>query len=406
MKKNNVFVIGGGASGLIAAISARYNHASVTIIERNPKIAKKILATGNGRCNYTNVFANYTHYNHPDFVKHTLEVLTPEATIQFFDTLGIAPKVEEGGKTYPLSEQASSFLDVFMYEIERLGINLICDANVDKITKTSQGFTIHLTNGTHYEADSIVLATGGKALPKSGSDGSGYALAENLGHSLTKIFPSLTKLKLDYPYLKQLDGVKIPGTVELIHQDKFIQTETGDVLFTSYGISGPTILQLSRKAIDLHLRHEDVYIKVILINEMTKSQVKKRLYLYPDKPIDISLIGLINKKFIPVLLKEANIFNLSSKVFDLSPKEINKLVELLFDWRFKMIGYKGFEDAQVTAGGVNISEINPITLESKIVKGLFFAGEILDIDGLCGGYNLQWAWSSGYLAGLSASQGE
>ncbi len=406
VSNQKIIVIGGGASGLVAAIAAKYSKADVTILERNPKIAKKILATGNGRCNYTNVLATEYNYNHPEFVKHALQILNPEATIQFFETLGIVAKVEENGKTYPLSEQASSFLDVFMYELNRLKINLVCDTFVESITKKGNTFTIIDSYKNQYTADVVILTTGGKVLPKSGSDGSGYGLAQSLGHTITHVFPSLTKLKLDYPYLKQLDGVKIPGKAELIYQNQSLQTETGDVLFTSYGISGPTILQLSRKAIDLHLNHQEVYIKVTLVNELSKADVKKRIYQFSDKSIEMSLIGIINKKFIPVLLKEIGVLDSQTEISQIPPKLIHKLVELLFDWRFKVIGYKGYEDAQVTAGGINIDEINPLTMESKLVKGLYFAGEVLDIDALCGGYNLQWAWSSGYLAGISASVGE
>jgi hypothetical protein len=406
VSNKKIIVIGGGASGLVAAIAAKYSNSMVTILERNPKIAKKILATGNGRCNYTNVLATEFNYNHPEFVKPALQVLNPEATIQFFETLGIVPKVEDNGKTYPLSEQASSFLDVFMYEINRSNINLICDTFVENITKKGNTFIIKDSNGNQYTADAVILTTGGKVLPKSGSDGSGYGFAQSLGHTITHVFPSLTKLKLDYPYLKQLDGVKIPGKAELIYQNQSLQTETGDVLFTSYGISGPTILQLSRKAIDLHLNHQEVFIKVTLVNELSKADVKRRIYQFSDKSIEMCLVGLINKKFIPVLLKEVGIHDSSTEISQISPKSIHKLVELLFDWRFKVIGYKGYEDAQVTAGGITIDEVNPMTMESKLIKGLYFAGEILDIDALCGGYNLQWAWSSGYLAGISASLGD
>lgn len=403
MKKNEVFVIGGGASGLVAAIAAARNHATVTIIEHNPKIAKKLLATGNGRCNYTNVLATSENYNHPDFVKPAFDVFGPEKTVEFFESLGIIPKTEDEGKTYPLSEQASSFYDVFSYEIQRLGINVILESSVVRLTKTKQGFLIFSTDGSKYEADKVIIATGGKALPKSGSDGSGYLLAESLNHTLTKIYPSLTKLKLNYPYLKQLDGVKIPGTVELIFNNESLQKESGDVLFTSYGISGPTILQLSRKAIDLHLQHQEVFIKVQLVTQLTKSEVKKILFYDSNRPLEIALAGIINKKFIPVLMKEVKIEPMTL-ISNIPLKAMMKLIDFLYDWRFEVIGYKGFEDAQVTVGGIRIEEINSMTMESKIHPGLFFCGEIIDIDALCGGYNLQWAWSSGYLAGQSASE--
>jgi predicted Rossmann fold flavoprotein len=403
MKKENIIVIGGGASGILAAIIARRNHANVTILERNIKIGKKILATGNGRCNFTNARATESDYNHPLFVSKAFQAFGPTKTISFFEELGIAPKIEELGKAYPLSEQASSILDVLVYELNRIGVKVVTEAFVKEIKKSNNSFTVILDNKNTYTADKIIISTGGKAMPSSGSDGSGYSLAKTLGHHITHIFPALVKLKLDSPYLKHLDGVKFPGRVELIHRNQVLQEESGDILFTKFGISGPTILQLSRKANAFLQQKEEVWVKVILVNLLSRKDVEKRLSLSLNKPIDFSLVGLIHKKIIPSILKEAGIHDPSVLVSMVSNKEKNKLISLLFDWRFLVKESHGFEDAQVTAGGVDINEINDETMESRIVKGLYFTGEIMDIDGLCGGYNLQWAWSSGYVAGMHAS---
>ncbi|MBU1143782.1 MAG: NAD(P)/FAD-dependent oxidoreductase [Firmicutes bacterium] len=403
MKRQDILIIGGGASGILAAIIASRNHFNVTILERNIKIGKKILATGNGRCNFTNTTATKDDYNHPEFVSKAFQVFSPFKTMNFFEELGIAPKVEDQGKTYPLSEQASSIVDVLLYEVNRLGIKIITEALVKDIKKNNNLFTVTLENGKTYNADQIIICTGGKAMPSSGSDGSGYMLAKMMGHHITPIFPALVKLKLDSPYLKQLDGVKFPGRVELIHRNQVLQEEQGDILFTKFGISGPTILQLSRKANAFLAVKEEVWVKVILVNLLSRKDVEKRLSLAQNRPIDFSLIGLIHKKIIPSILKEAGIHNPSMLVKDVSIKEKNKLIHLLFDWRFLVKESHGFEDAQVTAGGVDIREINEDTMESKLVKGLYFAGEVIDVDGLCGGYNLQWAWSSAYLAAISAS---
>lgn len=400
--QQNIIIVGGGASGILAALIAKRNHANVTILERNPRIGKKILATGNGRCNYTNTETTLNDYNHPEFVSYALENFNPETTIRFFETLGITPKVEDLGKTFPLSEQASSILDVFMYELHNSGVNIVCNAHVKDIIKNDKDFTVCLSDGTEYHANKVILCAGGKAMPSSGSDGLGYPIARKLGHHVTTIFPALVKLKLESAYLKQLDGVKISSIVQLLHHEKVIQEETGDILFTSYGISGPTILQLSRKANELLLKHENVEIKVILVNSITKEDVKKRFDRFLDRPVDFSLIGLINKRLISAVLKEVKVEKQNTLVSALSPSERTKLIDLLFDWRFQVTGSKGFEDAQVTAGGIDIQEINNKTMESKIVEGLYFAGEIIDIDGPCGGYNLQWAWSSAYLAANSA----
>jgi hypothetical protein len=403
MKHQHIVVIGGGASGLLAAIIAKRGHAKVTILERNPKLGKKILATGNGRCNYTNQFTKAEHYNHPAFVEHALDVFGAKKTIQFFEKLGISPRIEDLGKAYPMSEQASSIVDVLVYETEQLGIDVLCNAKVVHVQKVQNQFITTLSEGQTIKSDKVILATGGKAMPGSGSDGNGYQIAESFGHHITHLFPSLVKLKLNSPYLKSMDGVKIQGTVQLLDKNQVIQTEKGDVLFTSYGISGPTILQVSRKANEMLSEHLDVKIKVILLDQMTKEDIERRFQLMQDKPLDVSLVGLIHKKIIPAIIKEAGIQNPSIRFSLLTPKEKGKLASLMLDWRFTVVDSKGYEDAQVTAGGVNIDEINPLSMESRLVSGLYMTGEILDIDGLCGGYNLQWAWSSAYLAGKHAS---
>ncbi|MDC7244171.1 MAG: NAD(P)/FAD-dependent oxidoreductase [Sphaerochaetaceae bacterium] len=403
MKKANVYVIGGGASGMLAAIVAKRQGATVTILERNPRVGKKILVTGNGRCNYTNTETNAFDYNNPEFVKYGLNKFSPEAAISFFNELGIVAKVENEGKTYPLSEQASSIIDVFLYELKRLNIEVVCEAFVYRIIKKKHSFQIFLDDGREFDADKVIIATGGKALASTGSDGSGYALAENLGHNIITPFPALVKIKLESPYLKHLQGIKMPAKVELIHQNHVIQKEEGDILFGNYGISGPTILQISRKANELFLRGEKVYIKIILVSQMTKAEVYDRFRKAKDKPVDFSLVGMINKRYISAILKESRIEKQKTLVRELSDKQLKNLVNLLFDWRFLVRGSKSFKDAQVTAGGVSVQEINNETMESLKVPGLYFTGEVMDIDGRCGGYNLQWAWASGYLAGLASS---
>ena len=403
MKRPEIIVIGGGASGILAAIVARRNGANVTLLEKNPRIGKKILATGNGRCNYTNVLASAADYNHPDFVAPVLDRFGPDRTIAFFERLGIAPKVETEGKAYPRSEQASSFLDVFLYELNASGVNVVCDAPVVRLVRAGRGFQVFRQDGTRHDADRVILATGGKAMPSSGSDGSGYALAERLGHHITPLYPALARLTLASPYLKQLDGVKIPGKAELLQRGVVLQSEDDDILFTKYGISGPTILRLSRKANELTLQGETVQVRVVLLDQLTRADVEKRLAAALDRPVDFSLVGLIHKKLIPALIKEAGIQKQDTPVSKLTTVERNRLVDLLFDWRFTVTGNRGFEDAQITVGGIAVTDIDPATMESKLVPGLYFAGEILDVDGPCGGFNLQWAWASGYAAGTAAS---
>lgn len=407
--KKHVIVVGGGAAGMTAAISARRLGAVVTILERNPRVGKKILATGNGRCNYTNLNAGIDclHGHDPGFALGALSQFTVDDTLRFFEKLGITPKVEENGKVFPMSEQASSILDVLLYELNELGVNTVCEAFVHSIKPQDDGFILELDNGNTYRGNSVVIATGGKAFPSSGSDGNGYKLAKALGHTVTDVFPALVQLMLEGDFFKRIEGVKIVGTAQLLHHNKPLAQDRGDILFANYGVSGPPILQLSRKAGELLNRGEEAWLKISLIDTISRDELRKllakRFQTAPQKPLDFSLVGLINKRLIPVVLKEAGVSDLKKQAGGFSPAEQEALLDVLTGWTLKVRGTKGWTSAQVTAGGVATGEIEPRTLESKLVKGLYFAGEVLDIDGLCGGYNLQWAWSSGFVAGRNAA---
>lgn len=405
----DVIVVGGGAAGMMAAISARRLGANVTILEKNPRIGKKILATGNGRCNFTNINADvmYYHGNNPKFIYSALSNFTVDDTIRFFEKLGIAHKVEDFGKVFPMSDQASSILDVFLYELNELEVNTVCNANVKDITRKNDKFLIELEDGKVYKGDRIVITTGGKAMPSSGSDGNGYNLAAKLGHTMIDIFPALVQLKLEGSFFKRIDGVKFVGTAEIIHNNKSVAQDRGDILFTNYGVSGPPILQISRKAGELLNAGQEAHLKITIMDRMSEEDlrvfIKKRFQISSKKPLDFSLVGLINKRLIPVVLLEAGINDVKRPVANLSAKEQESIIDILADWRFKIRGTRSWPSAQVTAGGIDTKEINQDTMESKLVKGLYFAGEIIDIDGQCGGFNLQWAWSSGFIAGQSAA---
>ncbi|MGI6144932.1 MAG: NAD(P)/FAD-dependent oxidoreductase [Clostridia bacterium] len=407
--KKQVIIVGGGASGMVAAISAKRKGADVTILERNPRIGKKILATGNGRCNFTNINLDAAcyHGSNPQFVESVFSAFGVQETIEFFEELGIAYKVEDAGKVFPMSDQASSILDVLLYELKKLGPRIVCDAYVQNIKKEQGRFRVELADGTCFYGDRVILATGGKAMPASGSDGNGYSLAERLGHTIIPIFPALVQLMLEGDYFRQIQGVKFVGTAELLHNQKVVARERGDILFANYGVSGPPILQISRKAGELLQAQKEALLKIILIDSMSRGELSellcKRWQVRPEKTVEFSLVGLINKRLISVVLKEAGISDLRCPVVNLSAKEREKIVKILTDWRFKVRRTKGWSSAQVTAGGVSTAEINEKTLASKIIPGLYFAGEIVDVDGQCGGFNLQWAWSSGYLAGQDAA---
>lgn len=403
-----IIIIGGGAAGMMAALSAKKNGGEIIILERNDRVGKKLLATGNGRCNYTNrnLSINNYHGNNPEFAYSALSEFNVEMTMEFFERLGITPAIEDNGKVFPLSFQSSSMLDVLRYEIETQEIELITEAQVSEIKKRKK-FTIILKDKRTFEGDKVIIATGGMALPSSGSDGNGYTLCKKLGHTVTDVFPGLVQLKLESSFLKSLDGVKFLGVAGIYVDNKLILEDSGDILFTSYGISGPPILQLSRTALEYINKGKSVELRVSIIH--TRSQEELFQYLVnrfnfnDKKTVEIGLIGLINKRLIIPILKELNIDKNKNLEF-LSKDEIRKLSQILTSWHFKVIGSQSWGNAQVTAGGVNTDEIDSKTMESKIVEGLYIVGELLDIDGDCGGFNLQWSWSSGYIAGLNAAK--
>jgi len=401
-----IIVVGGGAAGMIAAIVAKRNGGDVILLERNDRVGKKLLATGNGRCNYTNLNIDINNYHglNNKFALNALTELNVDKTIEFFEKLGITPADEDNGKVYPLSFQSSSMLDVLRYEIAHLGIELITEAFVSDIKK-KKSFTIRLKDGRTFQGDGVILATGGMAMPVSGSDGSGYTIAKNLGHTVTEIFPGLVQLKLEGNIFKQVNGVKFIGVAGIYNKNNLIVEDTGDILFTDYGISGPPILQISRKAIELMNKGIDIELRISIIHTRTKDELveylNKRFENMPTKTMEEGLVGLINKKLILPILKELNI-DKNINLDKIESKDVEKLAQILTSWPFKIIGNKGWGQAQVTAGGVNTNEVNSNTMESKIVDGLYIVGELLDIDGDCGGFNLQWAWSSGYVAGINS----
>ena len=403
---NKIIVVGGGAAGMMAAIVAKRSGTEVILLERNDRVGKKLLATGNGRCNYTNLNIDINNYHglNNQFALNALKELNVDKTLEFFDELGITPADEDNGKVYPLSFQSSSMLDVLRYEIAYLGVELITEAFVSEVIKKNR-FIVRLKDGRSFEGDKVILATGGMAMPVSGSDGSGYSIAKSLGHAITPIYPGLVQLKLEGNIFKQVNGVKFVGIAGIYHKNNLVIEDSGDILFTDYGISGPPILQISRKAIELMNKGLDIELKISIIHTKTVEELKnylmKRFNNMPMKTIEESLIGMINKKLILPILKELDI-DKSTTVDALKMNDLEKLAKLLTSWSFKIIGNKGWGQAQVTAGGVDTKEVNSNTMESNKVEGLYIIGELLDIDGDCGGFNLQWAWSSGYLAGINA----
>ncbi|GMQ63432.1 BaiN/RdsA family NAD(P)/FAD-dependent oxidoreductase [Vallitalea maricola] len=407
MAKNKIVIVGGGASGLVAAIVAARNGAKVTILERKDRIGKKILATGNGRCNLTNIHCSnkYFHGGNKDFITKILELFDVNETLEFFSELGIYPITVDSGKVYPNSLQASSVLDVLRLEADRLKINIECNAEVTKIER-SNNFVIY-TKDKKYYGNKIIIAAGGKSSPDLGSNGSGFTLAKSLGHTIKKPIPSLVQLKSGADFLKQIKGVKINALAKIIDENnEIIRKEYGEILFTDYGISGPPILQISRIASDYLNDNRRVSVDIDFFHDLSDKEVDqillKRLTSMPNKTIQENFIGLINKRLINIIIKEAGIA-LNKKSADIKKEERNKLVSILKKFSLIITGTNQWNQSQVTAGGIITSEIDEVTLESRKVKDVYLAGEVIDVDGDCGGYNLQWAWSTGVVAGMNAS---
>lgn len=410
---DRIVIVGGGAAGLTAAIAAATRGAAVTVLERLPRVGKKILATGNGRCNLTNVnlAINNYHGENPAFATYALEQFDVDRTLGFFAELGIEPRIEAGGKVYPASGQASSVLDVLRYELERLGVEIRCEARVKEIRRAGPGFIIQIKDQSQVKAGRVIIAAGGQAYPGLGSDGSGFVLAKNLGHTIVEPFPALVQLRLAAGFLKQVKGLKFEGVVRLYtgarDGRKLVGTARGEVLFAEYGVSGPPILELSRAAGEPLKAGEKVWLRLTVL-DLPEGELDRllaeRFKSRPDKTLEFSLVGLINRRLIPVLCREAGIDDTVKPVTKVTVSERLRLVKLLRDWPLQVTGTTSWASAQVTAGGVRAAEVNPRTLESKLVPGIYFAGEVLDIDGDCGGFNLQWAWSSGWVAGSSAAK--
>ena len=399
-----IAVIGGGASGLIAAITARKAGKKVTILERKERILKKVLVTGNGRCNLTNARASISNYFGKNIllIENILNNFTSQNVMDFFYELGVICNEEERGKVYPLSGQASSVVDALRFEAEKLGIEIETEFYVRKIEKDGFKFKISSEDKRKIEANKVILSTGGQSYPELGSNGSGFQLAKDFGHSITKLSPAIVQLKTEKYQVKGLQGIKADTSVTAYGDNKKICTYNGELLFTDYGISGNVVFNISFvMPLYKNVEFEIDFMKKFDYNELYEL-LRKRKKIMAHLTMENYFNGMINKKLGQFLSKMSGIEKLSKPVKDLNDNEIRKLCTSLKKYRINILETTGFKNAQVTAGGISLDEVNNDTLESKIIKGLYFSGEVLDVYGECGGFNLQWAWASGYIAGKNA----
>lgn len=399
-----VGIIGAGASGVFAALILKQNYIDTTVIERNANALKKIYATGNGRCNFTNRNVSYKNYHgeNPKFTISAIKKFDNYDVIEFFNDMGI-PEVElENGKIFPKSLQASSIVKQMMCLANHLEVEFIFDSFVDDVRKNGDVFEVK-SNDSIYKFDYLIVACGSKAYKKSGSDGNGYILMKKLGHNIVKTHPGIVQLRLNGDSFKKMSGTKFKANAKLVVDGKEVFEFYHDVLFTDYGISGPTILQLSGEAIRAKNNGLDVKIRIDTVDLDENKLYEHLIYIISlnyYKKINELLVGLINDNLIEEVLNQAGI-NYDINVCELSKEEIYKLAHTLKNLEFSVSGYKDEDSGQITCGGVDTDEINPSTMESKKIKNLYIIGEIMDVDGDCGGYNLQWAFSSAYSCAMS-----
>ena len=394
-----VLIIGGGASGMMAALTAAEDPANrVTLLERQSRVGRKLLATGNGRCNLSNIHADVRHYHGcaPSFVQRALEDFSVEDTLSFFRSIGLLTVTEASGKVYPFSDQANSVVDVLRFALDQRGVDVRLGCEVTSIGKKARGYHVKTAEEAFY-CDKLILACGGAAGSKLGGTDWGYRLLRSMGHSTTELKPCLVQMKTDVSVTRSLKGVRADAYITLKRNGRTVATNAGEVQFTDFGISGPAIFELSRAVSD-----GDQVLLLDLLRPLEEdavfSMLAERREHFPALAAEELLTGTLHNRLGKVVLKVSGI-DLPETIGELTEDQLKRIAHTAKYFPMTVTGVMGLELAQVTAGGVLTSEFRADTLESRLCPGLFATGEVLDIDGDCGGYNLQWAWSSGRLAG-------
>lgn len=414
----DLIVIGGGASGMAAAIAFQKYYsemteekASVLILEKNDRVGKKILASGNGRCNLSNqdMSMNHFHSQNRAFPQEVLNRITPSFVLNFLRELGI-PTVNEGQKVFPMSKTSSSVVDAFRYSLDEYEIEVEYDSSVESIAREEKLFRVTCTDSGSFVSRSVIVACGGACAPTLGTTGDGYRWLHDFGHKVYAPKPSIVQLVTDNSVTKALSGLKLDAEVSLSSNDMMLAHQRGEVLFTDYGLSGPAILQISGVVSRYVVKKQltvpmTVSLKLFDDAELQniRFEIGKRISLFGQRTLDQLLLGILPGKIGNMLLKTALQRPLSILIATLSNVDIEKIVRTLKDWKFTVLGTKSLENAQTTIGGADTSEFSYETMQSCLVPGLYACGEVLDVDGDCGGYNLTWAFASGILAGRSAA---
>ncbi len=394
----NVCVIGGGAAGMLAALTAAENGHRVLLLERQSRVGRKLLATGNGRCNLSNYHVSPAHYHGgAGFCDFALSQFDVGETLQYFASLGLLTVSEASGRIYPMSNMAGSVLDVLRYALERPEIDLQTGQTVTAVRKMPEGFSVKTETDT-FSARCLILAAGGAAGSKVGGGMDGYRLAKSLGHHRTALYPSLVQLKTDPTYPRALKGVKAQCGISICRGSQVLARNSGEVLFTEYGVSGPAIFDLSRS---VSAGGSDLTCLLNFFPDWEEAEVlhwlSQRQAAMATHEASTLLTGSCHTRLGQMICKSAGFTN--QRAAGLTRDDLRRIAGQATHFALPITGTCGFDQAQVTAGGLDTSEFDPRTLQSRLVPGLYACGELLDIDGDCGGYNLQWAWSSGRLAG-------
>ena len=407
MQNKKVTIIGGGASGIIAAISCKKHNPNydVVLLEKNFKLGRKILATGNGRCNITNKNIDIKNYHtsskSKDLIKNIFNEFGYDNFLELIDDLGIITKEENRGRIFPKTNQALTVVKAFEEELKNLGIKIEYNTEIKNIENSNNKFLLS-TQNSKIKTDYLIIATGGLSYKDLGSTGDGFKFAKKLGHSIVDNFPSITSLKIENKDAKKISGIRQEAnvTVEVLEKNKTIASSFyEEVLYTDYGLSGSAILQISRDAVEGLKNNRKVNIILDYVSEKTDKDLEKylknKIKNNPSKDYSFILLGFVNYNLLNHLFGDI----VTNKCKNITQQDIDKTIENLKHKKYKVIGYKEWEQAQITTGGISLDNVNNKTLESKKIKNLYFCGEVLDVDGDCGGYNLQWAWSSGWVAG-------
>ena len=410
---SNVIVVGGGAAGMMAAIFAARNGQNVTLLEKNEKLGKKIFITGKGRCNITNASEIEDLFSavisNPKFLYSGFYSFTNDQVIHFFEELGVATKIERGNRVFPVSDHSSDVIAALAREMQRLKVKvqLHCEVKELLINNEKEIKGVRLANGKKMTADAVVVATGGISYPSTGSTGDGYRFARNCGHKVTELFPSLVPMEVKEWYAKELQGLSLKNIeIHITDGKKKLYDEFGEMLFTHYGVTGPVILSAS-SIVGKTLEKKELVLHIDLKPALTEEQLDKRLLrefeANHNKQFKNAIDSLLPAKLRPVIIELSGIEE-EKKVHEITKEERLNLLRLIKDFHMTLTGLSGYNEAIITKGGISVKEIDPGTMESKLIKNLYFAGEVLDLDAVTGGYNLQIAWSTGYLAGISAGQ--